>query len=270
MTDTHQSASNGSKNGKKKVLIITGDDLFGERLAKTLKESSYDTFLLKNGNEAMKKIIDTLPHLILLDIIITGGDGYKVLAEKQAEPMLAKIPTFLMSTQGIPINMRMVPEKSVTEFIVSVHANPSEILARVDKYFHVDRTAKKPEEVIIKKKILWVEDDKLIGNILGKKFVTSGFDLVHAKNGEEALRALEGVVPDAIVVDLLLPGMSGFEILQNIKTRNNFKMIPVMVLSNLSKQSDIEKARVLGAHKFLVKAAVSLDQIVAEVLSMFK
>ena len=101
-----------------------------------------------------------------------------------------------------------------------------------------------------------------------QKLVAAGFELFHAKNGEEALEILKTVLPDVIAVDLILPGMSGFDILQKVNMDERLKKIPKMVLSNLSKPSDIEKAHALGATKFLVKAATSLDQIVAEVKGM--
>ena len=62
-----------------------------------------------------------------------------------------------------------------------------------------------------------------------------------------------------------MPGMSGFDILQKIKADPRLKDVPTMILSNLNKQTDIERAKILGAKKFLVKAAASLDQIVGEV-----
>jgi CheY-like chemotaxis protein len=122
----------------------------------------------------------------------------------------------------------------------------------------------------MKKKILWVEDDKLIGNILEKKLLNSGFNLYHATEGNDALKYLDGNIPDVIILDLLLPGMSGFDILQKIRTDMRLKKIPVIILSNFNKPSDIEKAKILGAQKYLVKAAISLDQIVEEVKELIK
>jgi CheY-like chemotaxis protein len=216
---------------------------------------------------------DTMPHLILVDIDLPGIDGYSILEKKQAEPLLAKIPVFLMSTQGVPINMRDVPKDSVAEFIIALHADTGDIVEKIDRFFNheaMSSQATAPDAGGEKKKLLWVEDDKLIGTILAKKLVSAGFDLFHAKNGEEAMEALKASKPDAIVIDLLLPGMSGFDILQKINTDEVLKKIPCMVLSNLSKPSDIEKARILGAKKFLVKAATSLDQIVEEVRELYK
>jgi len=258
-----------------KILIIEGNVAFGNKLVESIKADGYpNVSLVKNGVDGLKSIYDTLPHLVLLDITLEGSSGYDILAKKQAEPLLAKIPVFLMSTQGVPINMRTVPKDSVAEFITALHAESIDIVSKIDNHFgHEPRSgagaAVAPDSSAAgKMKLLWVEDDKLIGTILAKKLVTAGFDLFHAKNGEEALEALKTSKPDAIVVDLLLPGMSGFEILQKIKMDPAFKDIPMMVLSNLSKPSDIEKARVLGAKKFLVKAATSLDQIVEEVKAM--
>jgi CheY-like chemotaxis protein len=254
---------------KQKILIITGDSSFGERLADVIKKGGYETNLVKNGVEGIKVIYNTLPHLILLDVIIPGTDGYEILANKNKEPMLAKIPVFFMSTQGVPINMRRVPTGSVVEFILALHGEPDYILERIDKYFGNNKQELNSKSDTNKKgKVFWVEDDKLIGNILGKKLTLSGFDLLLAKTGDEALERLKHVVPDIIVIDILLPGMNGLDLLQKIRSDALLKNVPIMVLSNLSKPSDIERAKILGAQRFLVKAAVSLDQIVSEVKTL--
>jgi CheY-like chemotaxis protein len=185
-----------------------------------------------------------------------------------------------MSAQNVPINMQRVPQNSVAEFIMAIDVNPAGVVEKVNRHFghesvsvpeSISESIKDPSAAVSgenKKKVLWVEDDRLIGTILARKLVSSGFDLFHAKNSEEAAVALKQVIPDIIVLDLLLPGMSGFDILQQIRMDEGLKNIPVLILSNLSKPSDIEKAKLLGAQKFLVKAAASLDQIVTEIKTM--
>jgi CheY-like chemotaxis protein len=260
---------------KEKILVIAGDGAFGEKLTDLLKKDGYqEVFLMKNGSEGLKQIYDLLPHLVIMDVTLPGMSGYEILAKKLAEPLLAKIPVFLLSTQGLPIDIRSVPAGAVTEYIMALHADPVEIVTKVNRHFSYESVTSGSLESDAavertgKKKLLWVEDDKLIGNILSKKLTASGFELFHAQNGEGALEILKTVMPNVIVVDLILPGMSGFEILQKINADMSFQKIPKMVLSNLSKPSDIEKAHALGATKFLVKAATSLDQIVAEVKAM--
>ncbi len=255
---------------KEKILIIESDGALGERIADALRREGYTVFLVKDGLEGMKSILDILPHLVLMDVVLSGTDAYDILEKKQAEPMLAKIPVFLLSTQGVPINMRRVPEGSAVEFMMAINIDPADVIDKVNRQFghEISSAPVSSGSATPKKKVLWVEDDKLIGTILAKKLVSSGIDLFHAKNGEEALEALKVSIPDVIVLDLILPGMSGFDILQKIRMDERLKKIPVMILSNLSKQSDIERAKLLGAQKFMVKAASSLDQIASEVYGL--
>jgi DNA-binding response OmpR family regulator len=120
-----------------------------------------------------------------------------------------------------------------------------------------------------RKKILWVEDDKLLGAIVKDKFAESKCELILVKTGEEAFSALEKFTPDAIVVDLLLPnGMNGFDILKRIAHDERLNDVPKMILSNLSKEEDKEKARQLGVARFLVKASMSLEDTVKEMCKL--
>jgi len=262
-----------SKTRNEKILVIEANKSFGEDVMAALKAAGYAHVSLKTDGASGLAAIYDLPHLVLLDISLSDIDGYKVLAKKQSEQLLAKIPVFLLSAEGVPINMRDIPKGSVAEVIISLHASAGDIVEKVDHYFGHEGDAGEDGQGGAggaKIKLLWVEDDKLIGTILAKKLMSSGFDLRHAQNGEEALNMIAKEKPDAIVVDLLLPGMSGFEILQKIQGDESLKKVPKMVLSNLSKSSDIDRARSLGAEKFLVKASTSLDQIVAEVKAMVK
>lgn len=261
---------------KKKILIIEGDKTFADKLKNALDGSGYAASVFNNGTDGLKAIVDILPHLIILDVVLSGIDGYAILGKIQEEPLLKKIPLFLLSTQGVPINIGRVPQGSVQEYILSMHADPKDILDKVDKHFGRQLSGGKTEKMEASngasggKKILWVEDDKLIGNILTKKLVSSGFDLHHAKNAEEAMAILATVKPDIIIVDLLLQGLSGFDILKRLQNEPSLKAVPKMVLSNLSKPSDVERAKVLGANRFLVKATVSLDQIVSNIRELCK
>jgi DNA-binding response OmpR family regulator len=251
---------------KEKILIIEANAEFATRVSDVLRNEGYAVSIVLDGALGLKAIYDTMPHLILVDVVLPTMTGYEIIEKKSAEPLLAKIPVFLLSTQGVPINMRLVPQGAVKEFILDLHADAGEILKKVNVEFGYQSNDLGMQATSgDKKKILWVEDDKLIGTILAKKLISSGFDLFHAKNGTEAFEGLKAMVPDVIVLDLLIPGMNGFDILQNVKTIPALSKVPVMILSNLNKQSDIDRARKLGAQKFLVKAATSLDQIVAEI-----
>ncbi len=117
------------------------------------------------------------------------------------------------------------------------------------------------------KRILWVEDDKFLGNIVSKRMSEYKCEMYMAKNGDEAFAYLkqQKQPPHVIILDLVLPGMSGFDILKNIRNDAAFAEVPIMILSNLNQSADIERAKILGAQKFMVKASASLDEIIKNI-----
>lgn len=126
------------------------------------------------------------------------------------------------------------------------------------------------EQIFNNKKILWVEDDVFLSGLIGQRFGGLGAILFGANNGKEALDIAKMEKPDIILLDILLPGIGGFEILKSLKDDPTTKNIPVIILSNLSQKSDVEKGKELGAVSFLVKATVDLDEIVNEVKKILR
>lgn len=115
------------------------------------------------------------------------------------------------------------------------------------------------------KTILWIEDDVLISEIIKKKLQRYDVNLLHAYDSGEAFKYLDdGENPDIIFLDILLPGMNGYEILERLKSEEATKNIPVIILTNFGQKSEIEKGLKLGAEKFLIKATITLDEVFRE------
>jgi two-component system phosphate regulon response regulator PhoB/two-component system alkaline phosphatase synthesis response regulator PhoP len=113
--------------------------------------------------------------------------------------------------------------------------------------------------------LLLVEDDSFLVEILVKKFKDDDYRVIHASNGNDALRKAHDEDPDIILLDIILPGMNGFEILKKLKDDETTADIPVAFLSNLGQKEDMEKGKRMGALDFIVKANHSLDEIVVRV-----
>jgi len=118
------------------------------------------------------------------------------------------------------------------------------------------------------KKVLSVEDDKFLSSLVARKLSAAGYEMSHASKGEEALKMVKEQKPSLVLLDILLPEMSGFEVLEKIKADPETKNIPVILFSNLGQKEDIDKGLKLGAEKFIVKATVVLDDIVNEIESV--
>lgn len=119
-----------------------------------------------------------------------------------------------------------------------------------------------------KKLILIIEDDKFFQTLVAKKLVNEGFDVMVASDSKEALKILEESTPSLIVLDLILPLLSGFEILSIVKKDEKTKDIPVLILSNLGQKEEIEKAMALGAVDFMVKVNFTPEEIVRKIKSI--
>lgn len=118
-------------------------------------------------------------------------------------------------------------------------------------------------------KILMVEDDKFLQKILSTKFAKDGFDVRLASDGEEGLKAIAADRPDIILLDLIMPKVSGFDVLAELGTGKVGPMPSVVVLSNLGQPEDIARAKRLGAIDFLIKSDVSMNQIVQRVKEVY-
>ncbi len=112
--------------------------------------------------------------------------------------------------------------------------------------------------------ILIVEDDKFLRELISRKLLSEGFKIEEAIDGEEGLAKAKEVKPDLILLDLILPGLDGFEVLRRIKDNPSTSSIPVLILSNLGQKDEIEKGLSLGAVDFLVKAHFTPEEIVAK------
>jgi two-component system chemotaxis sensor kinase CheA len=113
------------------------------------------------------------------------------------------------------------------------------------------------------KKILLVEDDNFLSELLSKKLMESNATMMRAADGEEAIKMVKANPKfDLILLDLMLPKVGGFEVMEAINADPKIAGTPIIILSNLGQKNDVEKGVSLGAKKFLVKAILSLDEIV--------
>lgn len=113
--------------------------------------------------------------------------------------------------------------------------------------------------------ILVVEDDPILKNLLGHT-LAGKYQTLYASDGNEALALLEQNQPVLVLLDLMLPTVDGFAVLTAIRARTDaLKDVPVIVVSNLGAQADIDRAKALGANDYLIKAEVAVEEIVAKI-----
>lgn len=114
-------------------------------------------------------------------------------------------------------------------------------------------------------KILFVEDDPLIVKIYSTRLTADGYQVLAAENGEEGLRIAEQELPDLVVLDIMMPKMDGYAVLEKIRANEKLSLIPILIYSNLTQEEEIARAKKMGATEFITKANVSPTEMVAKI-----
>ena len=115
------------------------------------------------------------------------------------------------------------------------------------------------------KKILFIEDESVLQKTFEKTLREEGYEMISALDGETGFNLAKSQKPDLILLDLILPKINGFEVLEKLKKEPATKEIPVIILTNLERMSDIDKALELGATTYLVKVDYSLEEVVEKI-----
>lgn len=120
-----------------------------------------------------------------------------------------------------------------------------------------------------KKKILIVEDDNFVAEVYLAKLSEMGYETVLAQNGEEGLAELKKGKIDLILLDILMPIMNGIEMLEEVKKNEEWKNIPVILLTNIGEKESIQKVREMGVKNYLIKSHFTPAEVIEKVESVF-
>lgn len=114
-------------------------------------------------------------------------------------------------------------------------------------------------------KILLIEDDKFLRELIIQKLGKEGYDVAEAVEGESGIAKMKEEKPDLVLLDLILPGIDGFEVLSRMKKDSELSPVPVVILSNLGQRDDVQKGIDLGAEDYLIKAHFTPGEIVEKI-----
>ena len=120
------------------------------------------------------------------------------------------------------------------------------------------------------KTVLIIEDDKFLRELITQKLIKEGYETSEAIDGEEGIKKIREERPNLILLDLILPGIDGFEVLSQMKEDSALSPIPVIILSNLGQKEDIERGLKLGAVDYLIKAHFTPGEIIEKVKNILK
>lgn len=115
------------------------------------------------------------------------------------------------------------------------------------------------------KKILIVEDEEIILSLLEKKLIQKGYEVSTARDGQEGIKMIREINPELILLDIIMPNMGGFEVMEEMAVDDKIKNIPIIVISNSGQPVELDRAQKLGAKDWLVKTEFDPQEVLEKV-----
>ena len=267
----------------KKILIIEDETTLLELMQTQLVHAGYEVRSADDGEKGVQLANSWKPDLILLDFLLPRKNGIEVI--KALKDAQNAVPVLVISNSGNELEIEEMKKLGIEDYLVKANFAPAEVLARVAEILGDDTliqeiptpavsappgTEANPESAAGNTDIVLIEDDRFLQELLRKKISFGGISIVTAYDGEEGMRLVKELKPKLILLDVILPGMDGFEFLNLIKNDAEVKDIPVIVLSNLGQREEIDRAMELGAIDFLIKANFAPDEIFKKIEAVLK
>ena len=206
-------------DGRKPLILVVDDEVPARELIASYLESEYRIVMAESGAEVVQKARQLRPDAITLDVLMPGGNGFETLVALQKTPETANIPIIIVS---------IVDQKQVgfalgaADYLVKPIRKPV-LLETIRK--HV------PLQTDDDAAILLVDDDPKTLELLEETLRSAGYETQSVQSGARALEVLSSKLVSAVVLDLLMPGMDGFEVIRHVREQATLKELPILVMT---------------------------------------
>lgn len=274
---------------KPTILIIEDEPLHLNVMKTKLELEGYAVIAEADGKVGYGLIKSEKPDLVLLDIMLPSMDGFEILEQLQKDGV--KVPIIVVSNSGQPVEIDKALKMGVKDYLIKAEFNPADVLEKVEKVLgkppfangainapnsavgdsSAAASAQDPAKISANgQKILVVEDDKFLRDLIVQKLKRENFITCEAIDGEEGIKFAKEKHPDLVLLDLILPSIDGFGVLGALKNSIDTSSIPVIVLSNLGQKEDMDRAMSGGAEAFMVKAHFTPGEIIEKIKEVLK
>lgn len=255
----------------KKILFIEDGQTIFQLLGERLSVSGYEPCAITEPTSIITDIARIHPDLIVLDLNMHSSNPFSILEVLRTNPDsdLAHTLVIVSSETGDIIEIGKALKFGAVDYFTKTNLDIGQIISKIQKHLGINIPIPSPvststgESPVIK--LLIVEDDKFLRDLAVQKLSKENFRLFSAMDGEQGIAVAEKELPNVVLLDILLPGIDGFEVLRRIRANPALVATSVAMLSNFGQREDVEKALGLGADQFFIKANYTLDEIVEEV-----
>lgn len=239
------------------ILVIDDSLTFRERLRETLERAGYRVVTAESGEEGLHLAAALRPLAMIVDGMLPGIDGSTVVRRVRLDVGLQRTPCLLLTASNDPADELRAFESGADAFVRKgaavdvVLTRLAAVLRQVEQTGDLDA----PTSLLGPKRILVVDDSVTDLEAIASQIRNDGYDVVLVRSGEDALQLLEAQAVDCVLLDLVLPGLSGRETCRRIKSHPRWRDIPVIMLTAFDDQAVMIECINAGADDCLTKSA---------------
>jgi CheY-like chemotaxis protein len=262
-----------------KIMIVEDDPMLVEIYEKKLQGVGFEIKVVTSGRAVKDEAISWQPDLILLDVVLPDMDGFEILEAVKKEEAIRNIPIYVFSNLSAKEDIDRATSLGATGFLTKSSFTPSQLAEKVkelvgDSSSHSEEMLppqSAPMETPVERKtatghkVLIIEDEDIFIEMFGDKLKQEGFEVVAAKNGKWGIKEAEKGLFDCILLDMMMPAMNGYEAIKELRSNEETKNTPVIILSNSAMDSEVKKALDLGANAYYIKTQITPGKVVAKV-----
>ncbi|MGB8832040.1 MAG: response regulator [Candidatus Sulfotelmatobacter sp.] len=218
-TDDNSSGLCVTATKRNPLILVVDDELPARELMASYLEADYRVAMADSGTECIRRAGILKPDAIILDVLMSGGDGFQALAALKAAPETENIPIIVVSI----IDSKQVGfALGAVDYLIKP-INKAALLESLGKHI--------PKPTGDDPAILLVDDDSRTLELLQETLRSAGYETQAVPNGARALEALASNLVGAVVLDLMMPGMDGFEVIRHVRHNPNLKNLPIFVMT---------------------------------------
>jgi CheY-like chemotaxis protein/signal transduction histidine kinase len=229
------------------VLVVDDDPAMRQLLRDEFRNEGFEVALATDGLEAIRLLGDRRPTAVVLDLHLPRLDGWTVLSRIKSDPELSSLPVVLISVEDARARGFAL---GASEFLIKPF-EPDRLVAVVNQL-----ASPAIGEVLV------VDDDAGTRELVSRNLRRSGFSTAEARNGQEALLRLRTTKPSLLILDLVMPGLDGFEVLRTLRAER--LTLPVIVLTGKTLTADEQTTLLEGMVKILHKDGDAIQKVIEE------
>ena len=232
------------------VLVIDDNPTVHELITRMLTREGFRVVAATSGEQGLRQALSEQPFAIILDVMMPSMDGWEVLAKLKADPELAAIPVIM---QTMIDDQRRGYALGATDYIIKP-IDRERLLATLNSY-----TSRAPGSVLV------IEDDVDTREMVCRGLRRAGWTTHEAPNGHVALERMRAEMPDAILLDLMMPEMDGFRFLDEVRAEEAWKAVPIIVITAKELTEEDHKRLDGRVQRILQKGALGRDALLDEI-----